>query len=105
MFADSKSICSSLDYEAILAKAHMLSTEVVPFLLEELRHVWRDCYLQMTKRETNIIVWRHGGFEYIYDDYASLESNGVVPYHPTAEARLVAALGFSEPRVTRRDDC
>lgn len=48
--------------------------------------------------------WRHGTFEYIYDDYASLEAVGTVPYDPNAEARLVAALGRSEPRKAMRDD-
>jgi hypothetical protein len=58
----------------------------------------------MTSRRINVIRWHYGSFEYLFDDHASLEATGTVPYDPTVEARLIAALGRSEPREMERDD-
>ena len=100
-----KSNVRMLDYRSVLEKAGDRSPEAVTrFLLEELPYLWRDAYLEITARPTNIVRFKHGAFEYIYDDYASLEASGAVPYHPTAEARLVAVIGRSEPREAPRDD-
>jgi hypothetical protein len=99
-----RSFPGSIDYQSIIKAAACSGAEVNAFLREELPYLWRDAYLLMTPRATNIVRWQRGAFVYIYDDYASLESVGTVPYDPTAEARLVAALGRSEPRKTARDD-
>jgi hypothetical protein len=45
-----------------------------------------------------------GTFEYLYDDYASLEATGRVPYDPVMEARLVAVSGYSLFQEKARDD-
>lgn len=96
---------SILDYRSFLEEVGECSVEeTVAFLLEELPYLWRDAYMEMTSHRTNIVRLRHGAFEYIYDDYASLEASGAVPYDLKAEARLVAVLGRSEPRKTGRDD-
>lgn len=55
-------------------------------------------------RNDTIVRIQQGPFEYVYDDYASLEAQGLVPYHPTMEARLVVAIGRSAPRKPKRDD-
>jgi len=94
----------AVDYRRVLVQATSSSCGVVEFLLEELPYLWRDAYLEMTPHPTNIVRWQRGSFEYIYDDYASLEASGAVPYDANAEARLVAALGHSEPRNIARDD-
>jgi len=93
-----------VDYRRVLADAASATCGVLEFLLEELPYLWRDAYLEMTMRPTDIVRWQRGPFEYIYDDYASLEASGAVPYDPQAEARLVAALGRSEPTKLVRDD-
>src|SRR5581483_6433084 len=94
----------AVDYRRALVQATSSSCGLVEFLLEELPYLWRDAYLEMTPHPTNIVRWQRGSFEYIYDDYASLEASGAVPYDANAEARLVAALGHSEPRNIARDD-
>ena len=73
-------------------------------LAEGLPHIWRDRYVQMVLRETNIVRFTCGAFEYIYDDYASLEAAGVVADSPIIEARLVAVSGLSSPQKRTRDD-
>jgi hypothetical protein len=93
-----------VDYRKVLAEAISASHDLPSFLLEELPYIWRDAYLEMTPRPTDIIRWERGSFVYIYDDYASLEASGAVPYDPEKEARLVAALGRSEPTKAVRDD-
>ena len=99
-----KSFPGSIDYQSIIEAAVCSRAELIALLLEELPYLWRDAYVLMTPRATNIVRWQRDPFEYIYDDYASLEAVGTVTYDPNAEARLVAALGRSESRKTVRDD-
>lgn len=94
----------AVDYAAVLRKGPIGSAKLAAFLLEELPYIWRDAYIEMTSRQANIVRWQYGSFEYLFDDHASLEGTGVVPYDPNVEARLIAALGRSEPRETARDD-
>lgn len=94
----------AVDYRRVLVEGPAGCLGAVEFLLQELPYLWRDAYLEMTPHPTDIVRWQRGPFEYIYDDYASLEASGAVPYDPKADARLVAALGRSEPRKTARDD-
>jgi len=95
----------TLDYELILKEAGECSTEaLISFLSEELPYLWRDAYARMTPRATEIVRMQRGFFEYIYDDYATLEASRAVPYSLDAEARLVGVLGRSEPKIEKRDD-
>lgn len=95
----------SIDYASFLEKARKNSgQDVGAALANELPYVWRDAYLQMMPRTTNIVRYQYGGFEYIYDDYASLETTGAVPYDSTIEARLVAVSGRSILQKGKRDD-
>lgn len=94
-----------VDYGSIVKQAAACSIEtLVAYLMEELPYVWRDAYIEMAGRGTNIVRIQRGSFEYIYDDYASLEETGAVQHHAQAEARLVAVLGRSQPSERPRDD-
>jgi hypothetical protein len=96
-----------IDYAGLLRGAPAADVpSLVAFLSEELPYLWRDAYLLMTPRPTRIDRVRLGSFEYVYDDLASLEARGDVPWSPTGEARLVGVLGTSSPRPRdrRRDD-
>ncbi|RIK76222.1 hypothetical protein DCC62_11795 [candidate division KSB1 bacterium] len=73
-------------------------------LFEELPHLWYDAYLKMTPRPTNVCRFTHGTFEYIFDDYGSLEAAGKAAYDRASESRLVAVLGRSNPIKRSRDD-
>lgn len=98
--------CNGLiDYQQFLQGVGNSSSEVIiSFLMQELPYVWRDKYVETTTPPTNIICFQYGSFQYVYDDYASLEATGAVPYNPNREARLVAAFGISAPHKKKRDD-
>jgi len=93
-------------YQDLLAQAHAECEPgaVHEYLRRELPYVWRDAYLVMTPRQTNILVFPHGTFDYFYDDYASLEATGIVERDDVTEARLMAAVGTSSPSRRSRDD-
>jgi hypothetical protein len=94
-----------IDYVAFLREAvNIRGQDVVAVLAEELPYAWREAYLLMMPRATNIVRFRYGTFEYIYDDYATLEATGAVPQDPRIEARLVAVSGCSAPQKRKRDD-
>lgn len=94
-----------IDYLALLQKARNVPGQaMMAVLAEELPFAWRDAYLEMMPRATNIVRFRYGKFEYIYDDYATLEATGAVPPDPRVEARLVAVSGCSAPQKKKRDD-
>ena len=79
---------------ALLAEATASSIPVTRYLRRELPSLWQDADLQMTPRTTNIVVFSHGSFDYIYDDHASLEVTGAIAADDITEARLVAAVGL-----------
>lgn len=96
---------TTLDYLAIVAAARATSlAQLVEYLSEELPYMWRDGYLAASSLPTSIMRITHGSFEYFYDNYTMLEAKGDVPYHPTAESRLVAVHGASKPQARVRDD-
>jgi hypothetical protein len=94
----------AVPYDMVLAAARASSAPVVEYLRRELEDLWYDAYVRMTKRATNVLVFTHGTFDYIYDDYATLEGTGAVERDDVSEARLVAAVGFSRPNAVKRDD-
>lgn len=55
-------------------------------------------------RMTNISVISRGTFDYIFDDYASLEATGAVEPDAVTESRVVAVIGLSAPVPRKRDD-
>ena len=91
-------------YQDILADALASGEDVSKYLREELPYIWRDDYLLMSARPSEIIVFAYETFEYSFDAYQQQE-----PYDPDSgelpiEARLVAAIGTSKPKRTKRDD-
>jgi hypothetical protein len=96
---------SRVDYDGLLAEVELRSGEAAgAVFIEQLLSFWKAAYLAITPRATDIYVVRHGSFQYMFDDYATLEASGKVPYDPVFEARLVAAVGWSKPQSSSRDD-
>jgi hypothetical protein len=84
-----------MDYEAILESARReAGAEFVATFARELAYEWCEIYEAMSNRTTRIVRFQCGTFEYLYDDHASLEATGRVPYGPVTEARLVAVSGY-----------
>jgi len=86
------------------ASAGRAGEDLIGWLTDELVYAAYDAYRAMTPRPTAAARITHGTFEYVYDDYASLEAQGLVSSCPTMEARLVLAIGRSAPRQPKRDD-
>lgn len=96
----------TVDYDLLSQEARIVGAhDVGTVLAEEIPYAWRDAYVVMTPRATNIVRFRSGTFEYFYDDYATLEATGVVPHDSGIEARLVAVSGRSCAQERYRDDC
>ena len=94
-----------MDYEAIFDRASReAGPDFVAAFARELLYEWREIYEAMAGRMTNIVRFQCGTFEYLYDDYASLEETGKVSYDPVKEARLVAVSGRSVFQEKARDD-
>jgi DNA/RNA non-specific endonuclease len=94
----------AVPYPEILAAAKESGEDIASFLREELPYCWKDYYLSMTDRPSEILVFAYETFDYIFDAYQQTEiydpSSGKLPI----EARLVAAIGTSKPKRTKRDD-
>ncbi|MGO9121102.1 MAG: hypothetical protein ACLQPD_26255 [Desulfomonilaceae bacterium] len=60
--------------------------------------------MAMTPRRTDICSFWRGSFQFIFDDYETLEKQGKVPVNLEFEARLVAVVGRSVPQKYSRDD-
>lgn len=91
-------------YPAALAAANASGEQVPIYLRRELVSYWCDEYLAMSVRPSNFVVFTYATFDYVFDGYQQQE-----PYDPTrgvlpVEARLVAAIGESNPRRRPRDD-
>ena len=95
----------NIDYSSFLEEARNVpGQEVIVFLAGELLYAWWDAYLGMTPRAANVVRFQYGTFEYVYDDYATLEATRTVPYSAASEARLVAVSGRSVLKKGKRDD-
>ena len=93
-----------LPYDALLNDAIASGEPVNEYLRRELPAVWLEAYVEMSPRKVNVVLFTHGSFDYVYDDYATLEATGVVERDAVTEARLVAAVGLSQPGPRPRDD-
>ncbi len=58
----------------------------------------------MTERPSEILVFSYGAFDYICDVYQQSEPYDFASGKLPVEARLVAAIGTSSPKGTKRDD-
>ena len=99
-----KPSAATVDYHGLLHAAATQPTGLIAFLRGHLPYAWRDAYMEMTTHPVNIVRWHYGSFEYVFDDYASLELRGAVPHTADVEARLVGVLGCSNPKECSRDD-
>ena len=94
-----------LDYGQIAEDCACGSTEqLAAFLQQELPYSWRDAYLEMSLRPTDIVRVRYATFEYIYDHYPELQSTPTTCTDTSMEPRLVGVLGRSAPQQSKRDD-
>ena len=100
-----KAGAGQLDYASLFAGLERCPAEATgAAFVEQLLSVWKAAYLVMTPHVVDTFVVRHGSFQYMFDDYATLEATGKVPYNPVFEARLVAVVGWSKPQSGCRDD-
>jgi hypothetical protein len=58
----------------------------------------------MADRPTEVVVYSYGSFEYIFDTYQQSEPYERLSEKAPIEARLVAAIGISNPQRRKRDD-
>lgn len=72
-------------------------------LVEALEGEWLHHYKKMTPRITNICGQDINGFEYVYDDHASLENTGQVPMSDMSESRVVYVHGKTQPSTGGRN--
>jgi hypothetical protein len=94
-----------IDYQEILGSTKFHDTEsLISYLFDELPVIWKDVYLSFAKRQTNLLRINHGSFEYLFDDYATLEVSGAVLPDTHHEARVVAVCGRSQQNLSSRDD-
>jgi len=93
-----------IDYELLLSTAQSESgTNISLFLQQQLPFKWRDVYVAIILRPTNIVRFRLRTFEYICDLYSEMEILGEVPFDQTSEDRVIAVLGTSAREEERRD--
>jgi len=94
----------SVPYAELLEQAKQSGRLPEEHLRAILPDVFLAAYLDMTPRQTNVIVMTSGTFDYVYDNYAELVSTGVVEPDDITESRLVCAVGISRRNTARRDD-
>ncbi len=95
----------SADYADILEQAQAEKPgQLGEVLAEELPHVWRDAYRQMTPHQTNILRFHSDGFEYLFDFPSELVAEGALGGERAVEDRLVAVHGRSRPATGKRRD-
>jgi len=94
-----------LDYDALWRETEELSPEeAICHFEQHLPYICRDAYIAKSARPAVIVQIRHGSFEYVFDNYTSLEVSGDLPYSAMEESRLVLAFGRSAPQTRARDD-
>lgn len=72
-------------------------------LVSSLETEWLHFYKIMTPRVTNVAGYLVNEFEYVYDDYASLEKTGTVAISPFIESRVVYVHGKSRQVASKRN--
>lgn len=91
-------------YPEILCAAKASGEDIAAFLREVLPYCWKDRYIAMTDRPSEILVFAYETFDYIFDVYQQVELCDRAGSNLPVEARLIAAIGTSKPKRTRRDD-
>lgn len=94
-----------IDYIAELAKANCHSSdELQTWFQKELPYVFYETYLKFTPRRTEVVLFTHGSFSYIFDDCSVIAQTATDETEKSAEPRLVVAFGLSNPQKKKRDD-
>jgi len=94
----------SIDYRAVMNAAPGCDVaKRAAFLADELPYLWRDAYVDLSGRPTNILRVTDEGFTYIFDWYSALVERGEVTADATSEDRLVGACGFSRAAIAKRN--
>ena len=81
--------------------------QMIACFFERLPLHWREAYLKMTLRPTDIVKVNGGverGFIYIYDHYPEMQPASAGVSDPTIEPRVVCVYGISVPQKLQRDD-
>lgn len=91
-------------YHALLELAEQSGQAVAEYLRNELPEYWQREYRTNSGRPTEIYVFTYGTFDYIFDTYQPDEMYDPLSGVPPIEARLVAAIGQSNPKSSNRDD-
>jgi hypothetical protein len=87
-----------IDYAAEMKKSSCNSLESLANWFEkDLPYLFFESYLKFTNRETGVMTFNHGNFSYLFDETSMIANE-------TAESRLVAAFGKSNPQRIKRDD-
>jgi len=98
----------TLDYTEIIAKCKDDSMEqMIAYFKEHLPFRWRDAYLKMTQRPTDIVKVTGGterGFIFMYDHYPEMQPPLTGIADPAIEPRVVCVYGISAPQKLERDD-
>lgn len=94
----------AVPYPEMLAAAKTSGEDIATFLREDLPYCWKDRYLLMSDRPSEVVVFTYETFDYLFDIYQQKELHDPASDKPPIEARLVAAIGTSKPKRTKRDD-
>jgi hypothetical protein len=78
--------------------------DTIQLLINHLPYIWIGDYELRSNRLTDIRTIKYGSFHYIFDDYNSFESKGIIPCDSEAEGRTVGVIGISSPQKKKRDD-
>jgi hypothetical protein len=93
-----------IDYHAVLkATPGNDVTQYATFLAEELPYLWRDTYVDLSVRPTNLLRVGDEGFAYIFDWYSALVDPIAFAADKANEDRLVGACGVSRRAGTTRN--
>ena len=90
-------------YQKLMAAARK-SDCIKLFLQEELPTIFRGLHLEMSDRPSNIVIYKNGSFDYVFDAYQQDTPHDVNSGQIPIEARLVAAIGTSALPMKGRDD-
>ena len=91
-------------YDQILAAANTSGIGVEKYLRDRLPWVWRDAYLKMSTRASDIVIFKYGAFEYIYDIHQSMGAVGGFGPNKEHSARVIAVIGNSSTQHLARDN-
>lgn len=98
-------IMEAVDYSAVRSLAETSDGRVDSRELTQLlEDRWLRAYRESTPRMIGIVGVTVGTFEYTFDDYGTLEAQGIVPADSMIESRLVYVCGHSNPQGKKRDD-